>query len=42
MKKLIINIDTGKEEIDKDIADKLKAKADEWFSEFFGVKTKIE
>jgi len=42
MKKLVINIDTGKEDTDKQIADLLKVKTDEWFSEFFGVKIKIE
>jgi len=42
MKKLVINIDTGKEDTDKQIADILKVKTDEWFSEFFGVRVKVE
>ncbi len=42
MKKLVINIDTGKPDMDEEIAKQMKKKTDEWFAEFFGVRVNIE
>jgi len=42
MKRIVVKIDTGKEEVDDQIVKQLKKMIDDWLHDFFGVKYSIE